>query len=124
MRKLLLAIVMLSFICTPVFAKSKDYAKAKDIQKVNLGDTFEEVSEKIGDPNQILSKELTTDGKEKTTWLYESSARLDSFDGLLGPSAQDRLAMAQAEQLRRQSNPPYLVIFIDGKVSEITKQKP
>ena len=49
-----------------------DYVKATDLQKVNLGDVFDQVAEKIGQPQQVLSKSLDHQGKEQVVWLYEA----------------------------------------------------
>ncbi len=45
--------------------------KTADIQKVNLGDTVKQVTRKLGEPREVLAKEMTPDGKEQITWRYE-----------------------------------------------------
>jgi len=45
--------------------------KTADIQKINLGDTVKKVTRTLGQPQEVLAKELTTDGKEQITWRYE-----------------------------------------------------
>ena len=132
MKKVLLIIIILAVIAAPLFAEesvlstgdpdtsAEDYVKADDIQEVNLGDTFNDVDIKIGDPQQILSKELTTDGKEKVVWLYEAVGRPKTKS--LQP--KDKLMIEQVYQAKRANNPPYLIIFLNGKVANITKQQP
>ena len=129
MKETILAILVIASIAMPVFAK--DYIKATDIQKVSLGDTFGSVIEKIGEPQQVLSKELTTDGREQVVWSYEAIKSLSKKAGdarnvpILGGfvSASDALLLEQQYQIQRASNPPYLVIFINGKVAKIQRQK-
>ena len=127
MRKILLAVLAIALIATPVFAK--DYIKATDIQKVSLGDTFEQVTEKIGEPHQVLSKELTTNGKEQVIWLYEvvkppaSSTRFIPVPPFKQEQPDVQLANQQVYQQERANNPPYIIIFINGKVSKLQRQK-
>ena len=49
MKKILFVVFAMIFIATSVFAKeqTRDYIKATDIQKVSLGDTFEQVTEEF-----------------------------------------------------------------------------
>lgn len=127
MKKIFILALISCFIATPVYAK--DYVKAKDIQKVNLGATFEEVEDEIGDPQQVLSKELTPDGKQKVVWLYESLKRPKLTTTTGGGWKWDKnksessFLNEQQYQARRLIDPPYLIVFIDGKVSEITRLK-
>ena len=123
MKKLIPVLVFLLLISTVAFAKGKDYVKATDIQKIDIGDTFEEFEEKIGEPQQILSKELTTDGKEKVIWLYEAIYRPSRGRGLITSTSESYLEEVKAYQLQRLTNPPYLIIFIDGKASSIKRQQ-
>ena len=118
MKKVLIVILALAVIVTPIFAKD-DHVKATDMQEVNLSDTFENVVTKIGDPQQIVSKEFTADGKEKVVWLYEAIERPKTND----LPAKDKLMAEQVYQAKRANNPPYLIIFINGKVMNITKQQ-
>jgi len=126
MKNIFLVMLMTVLIATPVFSKDEGYIKATDIQKVNLNDTFEDVSKKIGEPQQVLSKELTADGKEKVLWLYETIKpfKMEREWAGRGLDAEGSAAKLKAYQQERLQNPPYLVIFIDGKVSKIERQKP
>lgn len=123
MKTIMLAMLVVVFIVTPVFAK--DYIKATDIQKVSLGDTFEQVAEKIGEPQQVLSKELIADGKEQVIWLYETIKPFKTEQGILGKGLLAGATMAKLESYKQErvQNPPYLVIFINGKASKIERQK-
>lgn len=110
-------------LIAPCVTWASDYAKASEIQKVNLGNTFKEVSEKIGDPQQVLSKEFTDDGKEKVIWLYEAIDRPYKSGGFIQPASDAQLEMEKAYQLQRLNNPPYLIIFIEGKVKSIERMQ-
>jgi len=119
MKKIALAVLVIVLIAT--FALAKDSIKVVDMQKLNLGDSFEQVSEKVGEPQQILSKELTSDGKEQVIWQYEVVKKPTDW-GLIQP-ADRGMADQQVYQQQRVANPPYLVIFINGKVTKIQRQK-
>ena len=86
--------------------------RATSIQAINVGDTFEVVKQKVGEPHQILLKELTANGQERVVWLYEAVGKNYGFN----PDDE------QSYQLRRLGSPPYLIAFIDGKVSSIKRQ--
>ena len=116
MKKIIVVLVIMCSFTTIAFAK--DYVKAKDIQKVNIGDSFEAVVDKIGDPQTLVSKEATEKGIEKVVWLYHS-VKLPS--GAFTPAQQ--ATDAKMYQVLLNGNPPYLVIFLDGKVAKITRQK-
>jgi len=122
MKRIFTIIIAFVLTCSTAFAEK--HIKAKDIQKVNIGDTFDVVSNKIGDPHQLLSKERTADGKEKVVWLYESVS-LQNTDGLgfILPTPDNALLMEKENHLRRLRSPPYKVIFTEGKVSNITRQQ-
>jgi hypothetical protein len=68
-KKTAVGILVSLIICG--LALAADYIKSDDIQKVNLGDTFDQVSQKIGQPQQMLSKSLDAQGKEQVVWLYK-----------------------------------------------------
>jgi hypothetical protein len=130
MKKVMCLIVLSAFLVSlPAFAKNKEYITATDIQKVNLNDTFDDVSSKIGEPNQVLSKELTGEGKEQVVWLYEAvknpkiKATGEPSTIFTGYTAKTALVMEQTYQQQRVVNPPYLIIFTNGKVSKIDRQK-
>ena len=130
-----------------------DYVKIADIQKINLSDTFEQVIEKIGAPNEIVSKELTDDGKVKQVCLYFSAPPIDAeklskeevdiprtmkgpFSALsdlvkgkgYNPLApwKEPVGVARATWAKdkfEKEHPPYLITFTDGKVSSIKRQQ-
>lgn len=121
MQKVMLVILTIALMAMPAFAK--DYIKATDMQKVSLGDTFENVTEKIGEPQQVLSKELTTDGKEQVIWQYETIKPPTNLIPFITKGTSGQLADQSIYQQQRVNNPPYLVIFLNGKVSKIQRQK-
>lgn len=121
MKKILLVALAITLITMPAFAK--DCIKANDIQKISLGDTFEQVTEKIGEPQQILSKELTADGKEQVIWQYETVKPPANFIPFITKGTSGQLADQSIYQQQRMNNPPYLIIFINGKVSKMQRQK-
>ncbi len=94
-----------------------------------MNDTFNDVSKKIGEPQQVLSKELTADGKEQVVWLYETIKPFkeqNKFQGLLtgyNTDAKATMSSLSTYRQKRAQNPPYLVIFMDGKVSKIKRQE-
>jgi len=120
MKKILLTILILCSAFTVVYAK--DYINATDVQKVNFGDTFDNVSKKIGEPNQVLSKELNADGKEQVIWQYETVKR-PYFGGIIRSTANDEMAAQTVYQQQLVNNPPYLIIFINGKVASIKRKQ-
>jgi len=121
MKRILLVILAIVVTATPVFAK--DYIKATDIQKIGLGDTFKSVTEKMGEPQQVLSKELTADGKEQVVWQYETIKPPTNLIPFITKGTSGQLADQSIYQQQRANNPPYLIIFINGKVSKIQRQK-
>lgn len=124
MKKAMIGVMMLLLASTSSFAA--DYVKPSDIQKVNLGDTFDQVSQKIGEPQQVLSKTLDAQGKEQVVWLYEAIAKPNTrISGFLptGATPQDALLIEKKYEIERTSNPPYLIIFTDGKASNVKRQE-
>jgi len=67
-----------------------------------------------------LSKELTADGKEQIIWQYETVGKPFDFGLLPGGVREGNL---KSYQQQRANNPPYLVMFINGKVAKIQRQK-
>jgi hypothetical protein len=133
-RGMWLVVVLAVLISLPAFAKTKDYVTAKDIQKVNLNDTFDDVTGKIGEPQQVLSKELTAEGKEQVVWQYDfkvpasSNILKSALDGAAWGASPDMMRNKERREIEKQSNsridnPPYLIIFTNGKVSKIDRQK-
>lgn len=96
--------------------------KPSDVLSVNLGDSIQLVIDKIGNPNQILLKEIITDGKQKEIWLYETVGKIEHY-GLIGPNTDLQLAQAEINRQKRLENPPYIISFIDGKVTSIKRQE-
>ena len=122
MKKVLYSITIILLISSStVFAK--DYINATDIQKVSFGDTFENVKKKLGEPQQVLSKELTPDGKEQVIWQYETIKPPTNLIPFVTKNSQGQLADQSIYQQQRANNPPYLIIFINGKMSKIQRQK-
>ena len=120
MKTISLVLLILCIASAVIYAK--DFVTATDIQKVNLGDTFEQVSKKIGEPQQVLSKELSDDGKEKVIWLYETVKR-PKIGGIIHSTADDEMTAQTIYQQQLANNPPYLIIFINGKTAIIKRQK-
>lgn len=117
MKKVLLILVFLLAGCA-----TTSTMLTSDIQKVELGDTKQQVIEKIGQPDQILSKELLSGNEEKVIWMYEP-VKSKNWHGLLGPTAEDKLKDEEMRRLQRQNNPPYLITLINGKVANISREK-
>jgi len=93
------------------------------IQRIAVGDTMAEVRRKAGPPDQVLEKQLIRGGQWREVWLYDVIVRSKpSFLGIIGPSPEDALAIEREYQLKQAKDPPYLVVFIRGKVAEITRQ--
>jgi hypothetical protein len=114
---------LVSSVCLPS-AYAKDYITASNIQKVNLEDSFDDVIKKIGEPQQVLSKEFTGDGKEQVIWLYETIKPFREERTPIGVLSPSRTASAASVYFRlRAQNPPYLITFINGKVAKIERQK-
>ena len=121
MKNFLVLLLCLGLIgCTTVITISP-YVKTSDIQKVSIGDSFKEVAAKIGQPNQILSKEITTPEEKQTIWLYEAIPLEKCKTGTFDIACPKELPMEQMH--KKQLTPPYLIIFADGKVSKIERQK-
>ena len=126
MKKIILVILLAMLLSGQIVdAKDKEYISASDMQKINLGDTFEQVTATIGEPQQVLSKELTSDGKEQVVWLYETvkAPNNDFLGGMLVVGTSTKMANQSVYQQQRMQNPPYLVVFINGKAARIDRQK-
>ena len=93
------------------------------IQRVNLGDTRQDVIRKLGNPDQVVSKTLTSNGREEVIWLYEAVRRSSVFGKRVDEQKlTDQVLGEQRYQLDRLQNPPYLITLIDGKVVEISRK--
>lgn len=96
--------------------------KSTDLQNVALGDTMEMVTQRIGKPDQVVSNEVTGDGKHLVRWLYENVSR--GAPGLESMQNRDVIESLEKEyQIKRLSNPPSIITFIDGKVAKIERQQ-
>ena len=42
-----------------------------DVDKIKLGDSVKKVTKILGEPSEVVSKELAADGKEQLTWRYD-----------------------------------------------------
>jgi hypothetical protein len=113
-------IILLSFIGC---ATANPTMRAASMQDINLGDSFDTVVVKAGQPDQVLSKELTNDDTEKVVWLYEVISVPPEETGVIRSHPDVRLKQIQAYEIEHKNNPPYLVVFTDGKVSKIERQK-
>ena len=122
MRKILVLLFFLGLYGCATEVISEPFVRVSDIQKVSIGDSLDAVVAKIGQPNQILSKQMTPEQKEQVTWLYESIPHQKYKPGILS-SPSDALTMEQEYKMQLANNPPYLIIFTDGKVTSIERQK-
>lgn len=119
--KKLAAVVAVSIIfCGIAFASN--YIKPDDISRVNLGDTFNQVTQKIGQ-QQMVSKSFDAQGKEQIVWLYNATLAQQRGESNPGQKVLEAgLADADSVVAPRTVNVPYLIIFTDGKVSRIARQ--
>ena len=123
MRKFLVLLLCLGLYGCATVITISPYVKTSDIQKVSIRDSFKEVVAKIGQPNQVLSKEITINGKKQSVWLYEAIPLEKCRTGTFDVACPDELTMEQMYKKQLTDNPPYLIIFTDGKVSKIERQK-
>ncbi len=122
MKKLIYLLVLMMAASGCATTSGVTSIKAADIHRINLGDTFAEVESKIGEPHQVLSKSITRDDKEKVVWLYDSVAPPKQGRILKAPPAE-QMKKESIYKMRKENNPPYLIIFINGKVSNIKRYK-
>jgi len=99
---------------------------ASRVQQINIGDTRDVVVRKLGKPDQVMSKTLTSDGREEVIWLYNAVNR---FPGWLrrdtkdtGQQIADSVVREGQYQLTRINDPLYLITLVDGKVVGIGRQ--
>src|SRR5690242_6740537 len=52
-------------------ASASGLVRASDVDQVKLGDSVKKVTKMLGEPSEVVAKELTADGKEKLTWRYD-----------------------------------------------------
>ncbi len=67
-------IFMLSFaigIGLAVPSMAAGVIRSSDAAKINLGDSMKKVTKALGEPQEVVSKELTPNGQEQVTWRYE-----------------------------------------------------
>jgi len=98
MKKLLLIVIFMLAGCA-----TTSTMLTSDIQKVELGDTKQQVMKKIGQPDQILSKGLIEDNKEKTVWMYEV-VKSKEWAGIIQPTAENQLIAEKTRQMQRQKD--------------------
>ena len=94
---------------------------SSNIQKVNLNDTFMQVVKKVGEPTQVLSKELTEDENEKVIWLYEEKNILGSMMRNFCEGAASNMAPGMARSRSASNNLAYAVTFINGQVAGVQR---
>src|SRR5690242_8967073 len=68
---LLSATVFLALAGASARASASGIVRAYDVDKINLGDSIKKVTKALGEPSEVVAKELTADGKEKLTWRYD-----------------------------------------------------
>lgn len=94
------------------------------IQQVELGQTMEQVTRALGAPHQLVSDERTGDGRYKVVWRYDAAAVSErSVTGKVNPPPDQPLAVTTTRQTERMDQTAYLVVFLDGRVSEIIEQR-
>ena len=99
---------------------------ASRVQQVRIGDTRDDVVRLLGKPDQVMSKTLTSDGREEVVWLYDAVSRApgwlrrDTED--TGEQIADSVVREGQYQLTRINDPPYLITMVDGKVVGIGRQ--
>jgi hypothetical protein len=126
MRK---AVTLLTCFCFVLFlsgcaSTSSGRMSPTNLQQVNLGDTFEQVINKLGEPSQVLSKEITEDNNEKVVWLYAEKINIGRQllkGGLEGAAWGMNPEMMKSKQQAQSGPPTYAVTFINGQVSDLKR---
>jgi hypothetical protein len=100
---------------------------ASRVQQISIGDTRDDVVRLLGKPDQVMSKTLTSNGREEVVWLYDAVNRVprwlrrDTED--TGEQIADSVVREGQYQLTRINNPPYLITLVDGKVIGIGRRQ-
>ncbi|MDP3702794.1 MAG: hypothetical protein Q8R78_00175 [Candidatus Omnitrophota bacterium] len=100
---------------------------ASRVQQISIGDTRDDVVRKLGKPDQVMSKTLTSAGREQVVWLYDAVNRVPRWlrreTEDTGEQIADSVVREGQYQLARVNNPPYLITLVDGKVVSIIRQE-
>ena len=99
------------------------YVKRPDVHQVTVGDTMESVRRTLGAPMEALTDEFAGVA-QRVVWVYDASSIVEtSLAGSVQPSPSRPWTGGTMRQLQRLvDQPTYLVVFLDGCVSEIIRQ--
>jgi len=90
------------------------------IQQVELGDTMARVQEKLGEPREVLPDPSR---EERVIWIYGKTAQTTTaLSGSLHPTPKQPFSVDLERQLEQVDSPSYLIVFIDGSVSQVIEQ--
>ena len=94
--------------------------KATNVGVVSLGDTLEQVTQKLGKPQQTWPLITTADGHQQTVWEYASAATSETaWTGAVQPTSPRVVSLEKQHHIAPLSESSYLIVFADGRVSEI-----
>ena len=93
------------------------------VHRVRLGDRPEDVRRLLGAPQQRLPEERTVDGRLKVVWVYDAAAVSErSVSGRVRPTPVQPLAIATNQHTESLYGASYLIVFLDGRVSQIVER--
>ena len=117
----LLSVALVGAGCSTTFSAFS--YRSTNIQRIQLGDTMEQVRHTLGEPHETLVDEFAQ-GPQRVLWVYDAAAVSEhSVSGSVRAAPRHPFSLDTSHQLQRLANQPsYLIVFLDGVVSEIIRQ--
>lgn len=115
----MLAVAAVNMGCAASFTGFGWTARQTEIALVKEGDSMVDVERKIGKPHELVSDEMTSEGRRKVIWGYRVFlASTHSVSGHLQAPTRDVVSLEKKSEVDFGTS-DYLVVFIDGRVDTI-----
>lgn len=94
--------------------------KPTNMGTVGVGDMMEQVTQKVGPPQQVWPSMTTAEGHEQVVWEYASAGTSETtWRSAIQPTSPRVVLLEKQHHVAPLSESSYLIVFVDGRVSEI-----
>ncbi len=95
-----------------------------DMNQVRIGDTTDQVRQKLGAPKQIITEAEDREGQPlAVTWVYDAQAMAErGVVGNIQPDPHRPVSIDSTQQTQNVGGTTYHILFVDGQVSQILER--
>lgn len=91
-----------------------------NVRAVRVGETMTQVRQALGPPQQEWPRLSRPDGTEQLVWEYATASMEErAVVGAIQPTTRNAVSFQRQYRREPMTASSYLVVFIDGRVSEI-----